>query len=363
VLQDDDTTEEVVEETIEEVEIPEDSESDIRASIREAMKQHLGAGEEEEAPRSDRARDDKGRFAPKVETSDQSPAVKVAEAPKGPISPPHSWTDEKKALFLSLPPAAQEYILQRETEVTQGLSRQGRELSEVKRRAEQYDSLLGAHQELFDRNRVSPVEGVQQLLMAQQALDDNPAEALKIIGQSYGLKVEIAQGDDSPYNQTGYLSPVLQKINTLEARLARQEEERQAHQARLKEERQAHAIGEVQSFAAEVDSNGTPLRPYIQEVADDMLFHIAHLKAEKPELSNRQVLHEAYERALWANPTTREKALSAERSRLEAQERAKRSKLAGSSVKSSPDSASLAPSVPDDIRGAIRLAISQNANR
>ena len=55
----------------------------------------------------------------------------------------------------------------------------------------------------------------------------------------------------------------------------------------------------------EVDAQGHPLRPYVGDVTDDIVALIPHVQAANPNWTHAQVMQNAYERAIWANPEIR----------------------------------------------------------
>lgn len=347
--------EEVVEETVEDTG-SEPEANDIRADIRAAIEQHAGEPSAETAEeKAERIRDEKGRFskAQQQQITNQSPKNPVADVARTAVTAPHSWKDEYKQRFASLPPEVQQYIVQRETEAQQAISRQGRQLSEAERYRQTWEPVLRANQEHFDRWGINPEAAIPQFINAQIALDSNPAEALQLIGQSYGLKVTVEQGDPSFAQLPGYLSPIVQELNALKAERQREREERD-------NSRRSAVLSEIQNFASEADENGNLLRPYLRDVIDDMYVNVAYLRQQKPEAPGVEILREAYDRALWANPQTRQKSLEAERQRQTDKERAERSRLAGMAPKSSPGAGSLTPQVPNSIRETIQLAAAQH---
>jgi len=114
---------------------------------------------------------------------------------------------------------------------------------------------------------------------------------------------------------------------------------------------------EVESFAAETDSNGISLRPYFNQIYPHMLPIVGALKQQQPHAHPRTILQEAYDQASWANPDVRAALLKAEEAKRMNGDRQKAvaAKKAGSSINGAPGG-DLAPARYKDYESAMSAA-------
>ncbi len=210
--------------------------------------------------------------------------------------------------------------------------RGGQQWSEEKRR---YEAALSPIATLAQARGISAQEGAQRLARAQQMLDADPVAGLREIAKSYGVNLATLAGqnpDEVPSAQTqqpDIQALVRQAVAPLVAPI------QQRWQA--EEQRQAEMTTQmVVSFAA---SEG---HEHFDSVSDDIMAMIPPLKERNPGWSPQQVLQEAYNRAVYANPATRQTLLSARETaaedtrRKEAAARATKARGAAVSVTGSP---------------------------
>lgn len=296
----------------------------------------------------DKARDDKGRFAkaPKVKKSQEQISPQSQEVPTlgavaaPPIEPPVSWRADKKAAFGTLPREVQEYIAQRENELTRGFQQTRQQYAEIERVMEPYA------QDLQQAGHPVP-HIIRQSLEWNRALKANPAEAIQQIAAMNGLEIKgLARAQQVPQNpQLSWLS---QKVQTLEQRLQMEE---QAKQHALTSQLQA----QVDAFRQATDESGKAKYPHYATLEEDIALLIPRVAKERKGASTQEILSESYARAVRANPQTWnefQKELEAKRL-TESQARVQRAKIAGSSVAGSPTSAGNVREAPKSIRGLL----------
>lgn len=259
-----------------------------------------------------------------------APAVPAVEAPK-------TWRPEAAAKFATLPPEVQQEVLKREEDIFKGLNAYKADADIGK----SIKSMIQPHEQLFRSQGVNPFQQISSLINAHVALaTGSPEQRLQIfqrVAQSYGVEL----GGEAPYADP-QVSALQKQLSDLQSRLQGREQQ-EAEQARSK-------------LQAEIDAFATdPAHQYFEEVAND----IAGLLRSGAAAD----LKEAYEKAVWANPTTRVKEqarLAAEteaKAKAEAAERVKQARKATSAnVKSSAKAASgTAPlgSIDDTLNAAL----------
>jgi hypothetical protein len=231
--------------------------------------------------------------------------------------------------------------------------RGGQQWSEEKRR---YEAAISPVATLARSKGLSVEEGIQRLALAQQKLDANPVQALREIAQSYGVNLATLAGqnpDEVPSAQSqqpDIQTLVRQAVAPLVAPI------QQRWQA--EEQRQAEMTTQmVVSFAA---SEG---HEHFDAVSDDIMAMIPPIQAKNPTWTPQQVLQESYDRAVYANPATRQTILSAretaaeETRRKEAAARATKARGAAVSVTGSPQGSAGA-----EVAGTLREEIVRAMN-
>ena len=308
-----------------------------------------------QAPSDGPARDDHGRFAPKSQDqtpaapaaaveppkSPDQPAAQATEAQSEPIRPPASWSAEAKSLFATLPPAIQAEAAKRERDIDKALQERAQQLKS-------YEPLDAVIAPIRDRLALAGTDAptyFRSLVAADDMLrGPNKLQAIAQIAQGYGIDLRaLVNGQQQP-QQAQQLDPFMQRLSTLEQHIAQQQQvaQQQAHQS---------TTAEIASFAAD------PKNLYFENVRPTM--------ARLIQSGQAATLKDAYEQAVWADPTTRplmlqqqeterkEQAEAQERQRVEQARKASGS-LTGSPLPGTVGQSQSSPnaSVEDDVRAA-----------
>ncbi len=277
-----------------------DLDDDLRATFRNANK----------------AREEDGKFAAK----DGKPAEKVdeakpVEAPKVeavPVVPaPASWKKEAAAEWAKLPPTVQQYVAQRETEAHSAIS----ELGQYAKRMQPIGEVIQPHVDRIRAAGDNPAGYVQKLFAADQWLARDPVGAIKALAQNYQVDLNAIADPFSigadPHQQqmTAQLNAAWQEIDQLKRQLGDTHQRvvgRESHEQQIRQSSYEHTVS---AFAAD--------KPDFGDLADDIEHAIPAIRRSNPNLSPQEMLKEAYERARWANPTTRTKLIETQRAEAE----------------------------------------------
>lgn len=196
---------------------------------------------------------------------------------------PQTWRGEAAQLWDSLPEKVQDEVLKREEDIFKGIEQYkgdahlGKELKDI----------LRPHMDLFQRYNIHPGNHIQQLLGFQRTLIEGTpqqkAELLKQVARDY--RIPLDEFGDSPY-----VDPATEQMrHELESLRGQFQQLTAAQQAtRLQE-----VTTTVEKFASD------PNRPYFAELINDMTTLIDSKVCKN--------LEEAYDLAIWRNPTTRAK--------------------------------------------------------
>ncbi len=221
--------------------------------------------------------------------------VSHEEVPEqGDVSSPVSWSATAREQWKDIPKEAQEYILQREQQMQQGMQKN----AEQAQRAEAMDQTLAPYQQYFAMNG-GPGQTLQTLLQTgaglQMGTPQQKAQLVANVIQQYGVDIPsldaLLTGKDVPESvqqQTQMEQMLQQQLAPLQQQLAQYQQREQQVQQGV----QQKAGGEVQEFAS------NPANEFYADVRGDMadILDMAH---------NRGVqltLQQAYERACALNP-------------------------------------------------------------
>jgi len=294
----------------------------------------------DEMSAAERARDEKGRFAAqqKDATTPQAPELPTEQTPAPEADKPvpmlASWTAQQRADFAKLPKEAQQIVYERGRDMEAHFSRTTQHLSQQINAYNDLNQVLAPYEKAWNLNGVSRVPVIKQLLEAQEFINSDPHGAIRWIAETTGVNLaEVAQG--APQVDPQYLS-MQQQLAQMQQYIQQQEQQTQSYVLN-------NATAEINSFASETNADGSPLRPHLQQIYQEMQPIVADLRSQNPQASHRAILNEAYERACWANPTIRaqriqSEAQAAESKRIEGDKaRALNAKRAGVSLSGAPD--------------------------
>jgi len=290
-----------------------------------------------------------GKFAPKPPDAAAPSGPSAATAPEAAASPPPAadplaapqhWKAEDRAIYDKIAdPEAKRLALEMSKRMEAAHTRRTAELGDVAKIGAVFEPLRGEMQASGHT-----AESLTRFLVGElQGMRTNPAAKIKELAQAYN--VDLAQlagsppsappgaGDAESHQPSPAALPpeVAGTIKTLESKL--DAIERQSQQQRVSETRSA-----IDQFASETTGAGDKAHPYLDEVLADMM-DLARLELSK---GRQPALKELYDRAVWINPSTREKlqaatgAASQAAVERERQEKAAASTRAAVSVRGAP---------------------------
>ena len=216
-------------------------------------------------------------------------------APSAPRQPPKSWARDKHELWSRLPADAQDYYETREKQFLDGLDQYKSEASFGK----SLRDVMAPYRPMLAAQGLDEPTAVQYLLNANYRLTNGTREQRLAAYQKLGQDLQLA---DAPAHAD--LPP---EVRQLQERLAGIESSLTARQQAEFSEARNRATQEVTSFASD------PANLYFDEVADDI---VAMIQAGHS-------LKDAYEKAVWANPVTRQKEIARLQTESEAKLREK----------------------------------------
>lgn len=302
---------------------------DVEAATAEISEDLFGQGEDDE----NKSTAEEGKEASGAETveapSPQPSETKEAEETSKEvqeIGAPKTWTKEALADWATIPERAKQEILKREEDFFRGISMY-KSAAEVGQR---YDTVVEPYRAILAAENIDPVNLFQSFAANHYLLSRGTEE------QKIQLAANLINGYQIDFMKLAdYLGGQAMEVNPeLDALRKEIAELKNGFTARETQTQQAMR----QSFAAEVNKFADDgQHPLFDEVADDI--------ARFLESGLATSLQDAYDKAVYANPTTRQKELdrlAAEKAAALAEEEkareAKRRKSMGDHVKVNPSS-------------------------
>lgn len=297
--------------------------------------------------------DDADNDAPDESGQDleQGAAPEASAVESDEIPMPQSWKKEWEPDWKLTPKQARQRFLEREKQMLDGLEGYKSDAGYGKTIREAFKP----YSDVLRAQGVDEVKAITFLLNAHKGLS-NPTTAREWYGRiakSYGIEAAqaaaeaagatgAAQGQDTP----PAVRAALERIERVEGFLTEQQE--REHQARVETTQK-----EVDAFASD------PAHPYFDEVSEDIAKLI---RAGYP-------LADAYEKAVWANPVTRQKELGriqkedAEKNRQKALEVARQAKKGAAVNVKGRDSARASTEPAGDIDETLRETLANIKSR
>jgi len=281
-----------------------------------------------EVPReTERPRDESGKFtkgsvqnaAPKepVQASQNAVGEVEQQAETNAIQrdinrPPSTWKPLVRQEWDKLTPSVRAEIHRREADFQNGQAQllpDARLGSEMRKVTEPYRMVI-------ESNYGSPEKAMSAFLQTATALQmGSPQQKLQtLIGlsQQFGIDLSPLSQQGQPQQQQPQQSTD-PRVDQLLAQMRQQEQQRQQQELQ-------QLSGVADSWMAEKDASGNPLRPYIGDVVNEMTLLIPQIKQANPHFSHAQILEQAYDRAVWANPDTRAALQGQQQSELQAKQ-------------------------------------------
>lgn len=283
------------------------------------------------------------------------------------LVPPNNWPPQEKQFFSQLPPAMQHAYMDRARSLMADYTRKTQEIGQVRQRYADIDRLIGPREKEWAIGGMSTGQALNQLLALSDFAAEKPADFVKFFCEQRGIDLgqltgsartgqqgEPATTDPQILQLRRQLSEVQQNLNQSQQTEKKRQEtlQRQQYEQQLQQ-----TVQVINQFASQTDSRGRLLYPYFNDLEDDIRIEMQTGRAKN--------LGEAYQTAVWANPSTRAKMLARSRAseNSKARARAEAAKRASSSVSQSNGSgggrvATGDMSIGDMLRASLRGEIS-----
>lgn len=288
-------------------------EKNFAAAAEKATQQHNATKKPEvsrETPAEKPAeRGPDGKFAAKA----PPPAEVASQAPAD--EPPSSWRAETKALWKEIDAKfgpeqgklLKEELRKREGDYIKGLKAKDEEVTRFKSFHDQVNPVLEPVMAQWQQQGVSPAQALQHLIGLQTQFQRDPAGTIRWLANTAKIDLSTLVGAAQASGDTpeGQIPPQLQQvIHGLQSKL-------QALETGWESQNMAARTAEIQAFMDEKGQDGQPLRPFINDVMQDLQAELQIIRQTQPNLSVRETMSKAYEAAIWRNPETRQRMMDA----------------------------------------------------
>lgn len=270
--------------------------------------------------------DDKAK--PETKATEKAPAAKdKAEKPVQPkptakdIDAPAHWGQKAKDKWASLTPEQRADL----NDIAEQAALDRQHLSRAGQVADEFTRIVDAHKDTFARYGVQPSQGIAALLNLQRQMDTDAPGTIKRIADKYGVDLAKLAGvnADQTYD-FGQPDPQMEALKA-ENQAIRQELQKvtgflthQVQQAQVHQQQRTTSV--IREFAKD--------KPDFDQLAPDILAAIPVLRQANPDKSHADLLQEAYTRAQWANPATRQALMDRQAREAEAARVAEATKAA-----------------------------------
>lgn len=256
--------------------------------------------------------------SPSQQPGEETPAAEATSAAVQEIGAPKTWSKEALQDWASIPARAQQEIQKREEDALRGITM-------YKQRAEigdRYEQAVEPFRPILQAENIDPVQMFQSFAANHYILSrGTEAQKLELAANMIaGYQIDFEKLIN--YLGSHIVEPVDPRVAALEQEVR---ELRQGFTSRQQQEQaqtQQQIEQEIEAFAAD------PANVHFPELVDDI--------SKLFETGQATTLKEAYEKAVYLNPTTRQKEIerltAAKTSSLDAVQQARQDKIARSTA-------------------------------
>lgn len=252
----------------------------------------------------------------KAIAEDERKAAETAGATQA--EAPTHWPAPAREMFAKQPPEVKTFLLERHKAMEADYTRKMQELAPIRRFNDELEEVFKPHDPYLRQSGMTRMQAIRELVGWKERLDKDAPGAIKYLAQISGVDLKTIGAPPADMPAWGQeLQKQLEQSKNENAELRKRLDGADgARSQQLLSVQQA----EVTKFAEEKDPQGKPLRPYFDDVAKDVAGMIRLARANGEQLT----LQEAYDRAVHANPLTRQKLAASNDAERRAKEEAER---------------------------------------
>lgn len=277
---------------------------------------------------------------------------------------PEYWDEERKKAYDSLPTMeAKESFKSTVRNLERGYQKKFDNIADISKEHDQIVGLMTPFEQALNSQGQSRIDGIRQLVNAQQMLTQDPVNGLSQLVRQFGgqqaqaIVQQLAQQygvSPQEASSQAYADPEIQALQSQVGQLTnhlRQNENNALSQ------RTTEARNQINLFAEAQDENGKKLHPHFDKVEQVMGKMITQGIASD--------MDDAYDRAVYQEPSIRSELITGERENVAASFNATRkavnakSKSASKNVKTNNVAPENAPAEPDSVRDSVAKAMAE----
>ncbi len=212
--------------------------------------------------------------------------------------------------------------------------------------------MASSYRDYSAASNVHPGQVFNNLMAWNVELEKDPASALPRLAKAYGVDLAGLYASKQPQQQPAddlglppdpQVVALQQTIANLESRISEYDRQIRGVTSHLSSQEQAQREWQEQQYEAQIGSVETEIAKFQAGNPDfnallqsgELGVEIAKLQERQPDLPRDQLIKTAFERAQWANPQMRAKAMAAHQAseRKAAEEKAQKDKAAAAAAK------------------------------
>lgn len=244
-----------------------------------------------------------------LENSQDQSQTPVESTEEEVVLPPYSFNKIDKEEFAKLPTDMKKIVAKRMHEMERGLSQIVSQTKEKTRFAEQVEDMLEPYKHMMAVSGNDPISGLKHLLALNDFAHSSPVEYIKWTASQLGVDLRglTDMHGQQQLPSMGGMDPQFQQLQNQVSALSSYIQ--QQEQSRLSEIHNSAGMT-VSEFINATDSAGNPKYPYVEQLAPTMRIFIEN------DPTGRMTLEEAYDRALYADPSTRETMIATQKANM-----------------------------------------------
>lgn len=286
---------------------------ELRKAFRKANKPRDEGGRYASKDGKPAAQDNAPNLAEGLKDGRKPIVEQKPEPPKAPaIPPPNSWSADAKAKWSNLPPDMQQFIAKREAESHAAISDLGS-------KAKAFDSLhevIAPHLDRIKGYNEQPATYVRNLFTADQMLERDPAGFIRHVAQLKGI--DLASLSDPFAQQDPLTSQWEARERAFQAEIQGLRQQLEQIGQKVVGREQAERQSQLNYYTKMIDDFAATKADWSDIGEQALAFAMQSVQADNPDLPPQDVIQQAYERARWANPATRQKLLTEQQAEAEA---------------------------------------------
>ncbi len=255
----------------------------------------------DEAPDQDDEEGDPEDAGPDENAADDAEPEEAEDGePEEALSAPDHWPADKREAFDGLPNEAKQVLLDQSKALEAQFTRKNQEVSEQVRFAGDVRELAAPYEQQLQVQGMTTLDGIRQLVGLNDYYQRDPAGYIKYVAQAAGVDLQtLAQNPADAEDEFAdpQMAALNQKVHSLQQNIVQQQQVAQT--ATTQQAQQA-----INQFASETDPQGQLLRPHFDKVKPRM--------GALMQSGAATSLEEAYDQAVWSDPTIREQITAAE---------------------------------------------------